>query len=62
LRDQDSGSASIHLNIIIVGAGIGGLATAIALAISGHDVTVYEQAQELGEVSLSALLGLSGIV
>ncbi|MBZ6433075.1 MAG: FAD-dependent oxidoreductase [Acinetobacter pittii] len=38
------------LNIIVVGAGLGGLATAIALASSGHTVTVYEQAQKLGEV------------
>jgi salicylate hydroxylase len=39
------------LNIIIVGAGLGGLATAIALAIFGHTVTIYEQASELGEVN-----------
>jgi Phytoene dehydrogenase and related proteins len=42
--------AKVRLNIIVVGAGLGGLATAIALAISGHTVTVYEQAQKLGEV------------
>ncbi|KAJ5402817.1 uncharacterized protein N7487_008713 [Penicillium crustosum] len=42
--------AKVHLNIIVVGAGLGGLATAIALASSGHTVTVYEQAQKLGEV------------
>lgn len=33
-----------------MGAGLGGLATAIALASSGHTVTVFEQAQKLGEV------------
>ncbi|KAJ5502150.1 hypothetical protein N7463_005024 [Penicillium fimorum] len=42
--------AQVRLNIIVVGAGLGGLATAIALASSGHTVTVYEQAQKLGEV------------
>ncbi|KAL2837449.1 hypothetical protein BJX68DRAFT_280196 [Aspergillus pseudodeflectus] len=40
----------ITLKIIIVGAGLGGLSTAIALATQGHQVTVYEQAPELGEV------------
>ncbi|KAH8700322.1 hypothetical protein BGW36DRAFT_415423 [Talaromyces proteolyticus] len=38
------------LDIVIVGAGLGGLATAIALAQSGHRVKVYEQASVLGEV------------
>jgi salicylate hydroxylase len=38
------------MRIVVVGAGLGGLATAIALASSGHTVTVYEQAPELGEV------------
>ncbi|KGO40051.1 Monooxygenase, FAD-binding [Penicillium expansum] len=42
--------SKVRLNIIVVGAGLGGLATAIALASSGHAVTVYEQAQKLGEV------------
>ncbi|KAJ5665710.1 uncharacterized protein N7477_008158 [Penicillium maclennaniae] len=40
----------VRLKIIVVGAGLGGLATAIALASSGHTVTIYEQAPELGEV------------
>jgi salicylate hydroxylase len=34
----------------VVGAGLGGLATAIALARKGHSVTVLEQASRLGEV------------
>jgi len=38
------------LKVIIAGAGLGGLATAIALARRGHSVTVFEQAPELGEV------------
>ncbi|KAL3421401.1 FAD binding domain-containing protein [Phlyctema vagabunda] len=40
----------LQLRIAIVGAGLGGLATAIALARHGHSVTVLEQAQKLGEV------------
>ncbi|KIM95487.1 hypothetical protein OIDMADRAFT_45296 [Oidiodendron maius Zn] len=38
------------LRIIIVGAGLGGLACAIALARRGHQVVVLEQAVELSEV------------
>src|ERR1051325_5096950 len=37
-------------NVAVVGAGLGGLCAAIALRQSGFDVTVYEQAPELGEI------------
>lgn len=40
----------IPLNILIAGAGLGGLASAIALARRGHKVTIFEQAPVLGEV------------
>ena len=36
--------------IIIIGAGLGGLAAAACLIMDGHDVEVHEQAPELGEV------------
>jgi salicylate hydroxylase len=42
--------AKVPLNILLVGAGLGGLATAIALTQSGHNVTVFEQTAVLGEV------------
>ncbi|KAL2850544.1 hypothetical protein BJX68DRAFT_275794 [Aspergillus pseudodeflectus] len=38
------------LHIIVIGAGLSGLATAISLAQFGHKVTILEQAQELAEV------------
>ncbi|KAI1181854.1 hypothetical protein F5B17DRAFT_423243 [Nemania serpens] len=37
------------LNIIIVGAGLSGLAAAISCTLSGHNVTVFESAKELQE-------------
>ncbi|OAP59252.1 hypothetical protein AYL99_06550 [Fonsecaea erecta] len=40
----------VKLNVAIIGAGVGGLSNAIALAQMGHDVSVYEQASALSEV------------
>lgn len=40
------------LSIIVVGAGLGGLAAAISCTLAGHEVTVLEQASKLGEVCL----------
>jgi salicylate hydroxylase len=48
--------AKVKLRIIVVGAGLGGLACAIALARRGHEVVVLEQAAELGEVKSMLLL------
>lgn len=38
------------IQIVIVGAGMGGLGAAIALRRAGHKVVVLEQAAEFGEV------------
>lgn len=39
------------LEVIVAGAGIGGLATALALAADGHRVTVLDGVKEFAEVS-----------
>jgi len=42
--------SSVKKRAIVVGGGIGGVTAAIALQQAGLDVTVFEQAEELGEV------------
>jgi salicylate hydroxylase len=43
-------SNKLVYHVAIVGAGLGGLAAAIAISRAGHRVAVIEQAQQLGEV------------
>ena len=38
------------MNVIIVGAGIGGLVSALCLDVKGHKVKIYEQAEILSEL------------
>lgn len=48
ITNFDQTSRPVHVGI--VGAGIGGLAAAIAISQAGAQVTVLEAAEELGEV------------
>jgi salicylate hydroxylase len=50
------GLAMKKLRVAIVGGGIGGLATAVALRQVGAQVRVYEQAPELGDVGAGVAL------
>ena len=47
-------------DILIAGAGLGGLTAALALIQRGHDVRVFEQAPELREVGAGVQLGANG--
>lgn len=50
-----------RLAAAVVGGGIGGLAAAAALVRVGIDVSVYEQAPELGEIGAGVLLGPNSV-
>lgn len=50
VTDLPQQKSPVQLDVIVVGAGISGLATAISTALSGHKVTVFESAKELLEV------------
>lgn len=47
-------------NIVVIGAGIGGLAVARALALRGAEVTVLEQATEISEVGAGIQISPNG--
>ena len=49
------------MDILIVGAGIGGLAAAASLLIRGHHVRVYEQAAQLGEVGAGIQMSANAV-
>ena len=50
------------MKITVAGAGIGGLAAAIALRQGGHDVTVAERAPEITEVGAGLQVSPNGMV
>ena len=48
------------LNVIVIGAGLGGLAAAIGILNGGHRVTVLEAAQEIGEIGAGIQVSANG--
>jgi salicylate hydroxylase len=51
----------VTVRAVVVGGGIGGTATAVALGRAGIDVHVYEQARELTEVGAGVSLAPNGL-
>lgn len=49
--------ASLSLDIVVVGCGLGGLAAAYCLGQAGHRVTVVESAPAIGEVGAGIQIG-----
>ena len=54
-------SAKRPLSVAIIGAGLGGLAAAIALRQRGFEANVYERAPNLGEVGAGVQLGPNAV-
>lgn len=52
-----TGPSNLAADVLVVGGGIGGLATALAVARAGRHVRVVEQAQEFGEIGAGLQLG-----
>jgi salicylate hydroxylase len=52
----------VALQAVVVGAGIGGIAAAVALTRAGIDVEVHEQARELTEVGAGVSLAPNGLL
>ena len=53
-------SAWRRLNVAVIGGGIGGLSTAIALRRAGHEVTIYERNDFAGEAGASVSCAANG--
>jgi salicylate hydroxylase len=47
---------SPNMEIIVIGAGIGGLSAALSLALAGHHVTIFETASALAEIGAGVQL------
>ncbi len=61
VQDMAKRSAKRSLRVAIVGAGIGGLAAAVALRQRGFEVAIYERATKLEEAGAGLQIGPNGV-
>jgi salicylate hydroxylase len=54
-------AAKRALRIVVIGAGIGGLAAAVALRQRGYEVALYERVTKLEEVGAGLQIGPNGV-
>ena len=50
------------LQVLVIGAGIGGLSASIAIKNAGHDVTILEKVPKLQEVMLISTCRFSALI
>lgn len=58
--ESNASNVFVPLNVAVIGCGIGGLATAIALQREGHHLTVYERSHFATEVGASISVAANG--
>jgi salicylate hydroxylase len=61
LINPEAGKLARRVKVSIIGGGIGGLATAIALLKKGFNVQVYERAQALRPIGAGLTLTPNGL-
>ena len=59
-RELPQHDVADSLDIVIIGAGLGGLAAAIGILHYGHRVTVLEATQEIGEIGAGIQVSANG--
>jgi 2-polyprenyl-6-methoxyphenol hydroxylase-like FAD-dependent oxidoreductase len=54
---SESSRAPARLPVVVVGGGIGGIATALALGLQGREVSLLEQADQIGAIGYGVQIG-----
>jgi 2-polyprenyl-6-methoxyphenol hydroxylase-like FAD-dependent oxidoreductase len=57
----DPSGSGEHMRVVVVGGGLAGVAVAVGLSRSGHDVTLYERASALREAGTAIAIMRNGV-